>query len=168
MSDNKLFCQKPKKNKKNIYCQECGQSINDLNYFIIKTSKKSYYVHNFCLDKYLVFSNLLETDFHIENNSITELIECNNKEINIFKSDYIKKYYRKIVYEEALNKFKQYLVVENILCISDENFWHENYYFIQPSLINKYIKIKQKFNYRGISFSKNSKLFKLGISDNYF
>ena len=82
--------------------------------------------------------------------------------------DYVKKYYRKIIYEEALNKFKQYLVVENILSISDENFWHENYYFIQPGLINKYLKIKQKFNYRGISFPKNSKLFKLGISENYY
>ena len=170
MSDNKLNCQKTKKckNKKDLYCQECNQLINDSCYNIIKTTKKSYNLHCFCLDKYLIFSNLLETDFNIENNKILELIEFSKKKKNIFKLDYLKKYYKKVIYEEAFNKFKQYLVVENILAISDENFWHDNYYFIQPSHIKKYLKIKQKFSYRGVTFSKDTKLFKLGISENYY
>ena len=167
MCDNKLFCQKSKKNKK-IYCQECSQFIYENNYNIIKTTKKSYYLHNFCLDKYLIFSNLENNNYKIENNVITEYIDVVNKKKNFFNLEYVKKYYKKIIYQEALNKFKQYLVIENILTISDENYWHENYYFIQPQLFKKYMKIKQKFNYKGITFSENSKLFKLGISDSYY
>ena len=79
MCDNKLFCQKTKKNKKELYCQECNQIINEDNYNIIKTNKKSYNVHTFCLDKYLIFSNLIESNYHIENNLIIELIEIEKK-----------------------------------------------------------------------------------------